>query len=139
MIPMKRYVLLGEDDEDDVAFFKEVFSPRYPHVNIVHFDNGREILHFLRNCPEDALPDFLLLDHLMPMMSATDVLNALQKEPKFEKMVKAVWSTLILPVDWDRCLATGCNYYFDKPVSKTEWHALAAAVGSYFELKATGS
>ena len=139
MVPLRPYLLLGEDDEDDVAFFKEAFSSRYPDVDIRHFDNGRELLEFLRPCPVDALPDFLLLDVLMPMMPAMDVLTVLQKEPKFEKIVKAVWSTLMLPADQERCLVLGCSYYFDKPVSKAEWYSLAAAVGCHFELEATGS
>lgn len=139
MVPIKRYVLLGEDDEDDVAFFQEAFSSRYPHVDIRHYDNGRELLDFLTACPPDYLPDFLLLDNLMPMMPAMDILATLEKQPRFEKMVKAVWSTLIPRTDLDRCVALGCSYYFDKPVSKKEWYALVTAIGLHFELKATGS
>ena len=139
MLPLKRYVLLGEDDEDDVAFFKEAFSTRYPHVDILHFENGRELLDFLTTCPSDCLPDFLLLDNLMPMMPAMDILRVLEKQPRFEKMVKAVWSTLIPPPEQERCIALGCSYYFDKPVSKKEWHELVAAIGFHFELEATGS
>lgn len=139
MVPLKRYVLLGEDDEDDAAFFIEGFSSRYPHVDILHLDNGRELLDFLTTCPSDSLPDFLLLDNLMPMMPAMDILGALAKQPRFEKMVKAVWSTLISPLDQDRFIALGCSYYFDKPVSKTEWSSLTTAIGFHFELEATGS
>jgi CheY-like chemotaxis protein len=139
MVPIKRYVLLGEDDEDDVAFFKEAFTSRYPHVDILHYDNGRELFNFLVACPSECLPDFLLLDNLMPMMPAMDILKALEKQPRFEKMVKAVWSTLILPPDQARCIALGCSYYFDKPVSKKEWQALAGTIGFHFELEATGS
>lgn len=139
MVPIKRYVLLGEDDEDDVAFFKEAFTSRYPHVDILHFDNGRELFDFLTACSSDCLPDFLLLDNLMPMMPAMEVLKALEKQSRFEKMVKAVWSTLILPHDQEQFSELGCSYYFDKPVSKRDWYALASAVGFHFELTATGS
>lgn len=139
MIPVKPYLVLAEDDEDDVAFFQEAFSSRYPHIGIIHFDNSRELLDYLKSCPPNSLPDFLLLDHLMPAMPAIDVLNVLEKEPKFEKIVKAVWSTLMPAVERDRCLDLGCSYYFDKPVGKPEWHSLVTTVGGNFELKATGS
>ena len=139
MLPLKRYVLLGEDDEDDVAFFTEAFSARYPHVDILHFDNGRELFDFLNSCSSDSLPDFLLLDNLMPMIPAMDILKLLEKQSRFEKMVKAVWSTLILPADQDRFTELGCSYYFDKPVSTKDWYALVSAIGFHFELTATGS
>ena len=139
MVPLKRYVLLGEDDEDDVAFFKEAFTSRYPHVDIIHFENGRELLEFLTSCSSDSLPDFLLLDNLMPMMPAMNVLKMLDNQSRFERMVKAVWSTLILPHDQERFTELGCSYYFDKPVSKKDWYSLVSTIGFHFELKATGS
>jgi CheY-like chemotaxis protein len=139
MVPLKPYVLLGEDDEDDVAFFREVFSSRYPHVDILHFDNGRDVLEFLKNCPPDCIPEFILLDSMMPMTPAMDILEVLQYDLRYQKVVKAVWTTFAVPADRDHCLALGGSYYFDKPISKMEWIRLAAAVGSHFGQKATGS
>ena len=132
MTRSKPYVLIAEDDSDDVDFFISVFSKRCPEVEIKHISNGQSVLDYLDSCPVEKLPAVMLLDYKMPLASAADVLRFLRDKSHFDQITKAVWSTSGRPEEVEECCSLGAMHFFIKPASETEWEGLVARISHYF-------
>lgn len=126
MPQMKPYLLIAEDDIDDVDFFTSTFSNKCPQVLVKHLADGQAVLEFLNACPVEELPSLVLIDYKMPLASAPDILRLLQDEDRFSPMGKAVWSTSGRPAEIEECRSLGADYFFTKPASEGEWEALVS-------------
>ena len=130
---MKPYLLIAEDDIDDVDFFIAAFSDRCPQVAVKHVPDGEEVLDLLKNCQADELPIFLLLDYKMPLASAVDILHFLYGKEHFSLMRKAVWSTSDRETEIEECRRLGAQYFFKKPAGEEEWTALVSEICGYVQ------
>ncbi len=128
----KPYVLLAEDDEDDVIIFKSVFSRHFPDVQVIHFPDGNDLLDFLTICKPGSQPSVLLLDYQMPFLYASGILEFLRSRADLEPMVKIVWSVSRRQEEESACLEAGAHQFLEKPVTEEEWNKLVSHVGSHF-------
>jgi two-component system response regulator len=133
MLPANCYVLLAEDDEDDVLFFREEFSHHCPSVEILHFTDGKEVIDFLAGCPLESEPALLLLDYKMPTISAIEVLDFLQSQERYRTMKKLVWSTSSRLDERDRCLSLGADSFLRKPGMETEWKEIGLKIATHLK------
>jgi two-component response regulator ARR-A family len=132
MLQTKPYVLVAEDDNDDVDFFTSAFLATCPEIYVKHIADGASVLEFLSACPEDELPSLILLDYKMPLASAADVLRFLHGKEHFASMTKAVWSTSGRTTEIEECRALGAHDFFVKPASQEEWEELVSRLSQYF-------
>jgi two-component response regulator ARR-A family len=114
------YILIADDDPDDLNIFLQAFSERDPDVSVHTLTDGQEVIEYLDACDPDGLPSLILLDYKMPIISAPEVLKTLSTNPKLAHIPKIVWSTSERSQDIENCVRFGAAGYFLKPASSHE-------------------
>jgi CheY-like chemotaxis protein len=122
------YILIADDDPDDLNAFIQAFSERDPHV-IVHFvTDGQEVIEFLAGCVPGELPSLILLDYKMPVVTGPEVLKKLSTHPEHAHIPKVIWSTSERSQDIENCVRLGAAGYFLKPASSFELNELVQKI-----------
>lgn len=114
------YILIADDDPDDLNTFLQAFSERDPHVSVHFVTDGQEVIEFLEGCVPEELPSLILLDYKMPVVSGPEVLQKLSIHPYHAHIPKIVWSTSKRSQDIENCVRLGAAGYFLKPASSHE-------------------
>lgn len=127
------YILIGDDDADDQEFLAESFLSLQPEAELRFFNDGSEIIAFLDQSATDQLPVFILLDYKMPIVSAPEVLMAIQKDPRYQGIPKIVWSTSDNPEFTEKCYKYGAKRYFAKPSSPAQMDEIVAYLSQLYQ------
>jgi CheY-like chemotaxis protein len=114
------YILLADDDPDDLFTFLQAFGELDPHVPIYTVTDGQELIEFLEGCIPDELPSLIILDYKMPILSGPEVLQKLASNSEHALIPKVVWSTSKRTQDIENCVRFGAAGYFLKPASSRE-------------------
>jgi CheY-like chemotaxis protein len=114
------YILIADDDPDDLNTFLQAFSERDPHVSVHFVTDGQAVIEFLEGCVPEELPSLILLDYKMPVVSGPEVLQKLSSHPDHAHIPKIVWSTSKRSQDIENCVRLGAAGYFLKPASSYE-------------------
>lgn len=109
------YILLIDDDADDRKMFIDQFRHHDTEVGIQSADSGEGALSYLHDCLPDDLPILIVVDYQMPGLYGPAFLQAIQHNPRYDKIVKVVWSTSGSQECIDRCMGSGADKYFIKP------------------------
>lgn len=99
-----RKIILAEDDPDDRELFEMFLSKRTDITLLPVADNGMELLAYLEDASEAALPDLIILDQNMPMMNGKQTLQALGDHARFSSIPVVIYSTYA-----DSNLVTECK------------------------------
>ena len=118
------YILLADDDPDDLSVFSQAFSELNPDISIQTVADGQELIEFLGSCDQDELPSLILVDYKMPIVSGPEVLQRLASYPAYSHIPKVVWSTSHRSQDIEKCVRLGAAGYFLKPASSGELNEL---------------
>jgi CheY-like chemotaxis protein len=114
------YILLADDDPDDLNIFLQAFSEIDPHASVHTVIDGQELIEFLEGRDPDELPLLIVLDYKMPIVSGPEVLQRLASSPEYAHIPKVVWSTSERSQDIENCIRLGATGYFLKPASSIE-------------------
>jgi CheY-like chemotaxis protein len=115
---MIRRILLADDDADDRMLFEEVFSDLpSDEYELQSVTNGEEVLSYLRSVDKDELPDLIILDQNMPLMSGRDTLEVLKSEELFANIPVIIYSTYNDQAFIDDCMIHGVIAVLSKPDS----------------------
>ncbi len=114
------YILIADDDPDDLNIFLQALSKRDPHVSVHFVTDGQKVIEFLECCLPDELPSLILLDYKMPILSGPEVLQKLSTHPDYAHLPKVIWSTSERSQDIENCVRLGAAGYFVKPASSNE-------------------
>ena len=115
MQPKYPYILLADDDPDDLQAFTDEFIYQHPGITVRQVSSGREVLLHLDICPDDRLPTLLVLDYQMPELTGFEVLQALAANDRYAPIVKVVWSNCPRTKDREECIRLGATLYLAKP------------------------
>ena len=110
-----RFILLGEDDEDDQEMLKEVFTSIDISFVLFFVNNGKEILSALDKLKDDQMPCLIVLDYNMPGLNGADILQELGTNERYKNIPKVVWSTAESEKFRKICLELGALDYVIKP------------------------
>jgi CheY-like chemotaxis protein len=109
------YILLAEDDEDDVSllisFLKEL--PDSPEILVIN--KGDKVISFFENLSGKPLPRLIILDYNLPSVSGYEILIALSGNKIYEKIPKIIWSTSNSVHFERKCISKGASAYLVKP------------------------
>lgn len=120
-----KFILLADDDIEDLDLLSEAILELEPNVRIDTVQNGRLLLELLTHIDDAALPSLIVLDYNMPEISGAEVLHQLSNEPRYGKIPKVIWSTSNNSLYMKECMNKGANAYFVKPSSNKELQDLA--------------
>jgi CheY-like chemotaxis protein len=119
------YILLADDDLEDQDILKNAVTGLNAALVVNTVSNGQEAIQYLHDRAAGELPSLLILDYKMPILTAVDVLEKLQGDPRYTQMPKVVWSTSYQDDHIKLCMDRGATHYFKKPFNSTELVTIA--------------
>jgi CheY-like chemotaxis protein len=119
----EKYVLLVEDNPDDVELTQIAFRRcKIPNKLVVVWD-GREALDFLfgkgkyADRDKNQMPAVVLLDLKLPYVSGLEVLKGIRMNQNINRLPVVVLSSSVNQQEIDECERLGINRYYKKPGS----------------------
>lgn len=136
----KPFLLLVEDNEDDVELLQMAFRRAHFANDIIVVRDGREALDFLfatgpyagRN-PQHG-PQLILLDWKLPKLSGEQVLKAIREREETEFVPVVILTSSKAQEDMLAGYRSGANSYVRKPVNFNDFVAVARQLGLYWFL-----
>jgi CheY-like chemotaxis protein len=116
---MIRRILLADDDADDRMLFEEVFADLpADQYQLYSVSNGEEVVAFLKSINNPAhLPDLVILDQNMPLMSGKETLEFIRSEEAFRQIPVIIYSTYNDKTFIKECETLGVIAVVSKPDS----------------------
>lgn len=133
---MPPYLLIADDDQDDLDIFTEAFVRNNPGFNVKQATGGKAVLQFLDNAAE--LPVVLILDYQMPDLNGPEVLKHLSANKRYKDLVKVMWSTSRRIKDMEDCKKLGAAHYLIKPGDNRELSSIVHQMTSILDRAAHG-
>ncbi len=121
-------VMLVEDDENDVLFFKRALLARCPDVEFEVARDGEEAVRMLSDRKGAPVPDRIVLDLKLPRRSGVEVLAWIRSRPDLKGVPVTVLTSSGEPADQARIRELGVDDYLVKPVSYQELVEMVAAL-----------
>ncbi len=117
-----KLIYIAEDDSVSFYFLTEILSASA--VQIKRAQNGKELLQLIG----EKVPDLVLLDIRMPVMSGLEALAELRKlHPTLPVIAQTAYA---MSEERKRCLDSGCDDFISKPINKK---ALLKMIGYYLQ------
>ncbi|HEY3857800.1 MAG TPA: response regulator [Verrucomicrobiae bacterium] len=114
-LPSKRKVLLVEDSEDDVFFFRRSLKRTGIQCDFTHVSNGGAATEYLHQ-NQDAF-HIVFLDLKIPVLNGFEVLKWIQSQTFKDKLEVIILSGSDDPRDVSSARDLGISDYLVKPVS----------------------
>lgn len=111
MARQRQSVLIVEDDDLMVAFYRRLFGQHKDEFDCRFAKNGKEALANL----QEGKSETLLLDWDLPGISGLDLLRALRSNPETKSARIIIVSGRSHPDDQVRALGAGADDYLTKP------------------------
>lgn len=133
-----RYILLVEDDENDVVLLKRAFEKAGMRNAIKTVRDGQQAIAYLRgeggyaNRERFPMPFLVLLDLRMPGTNGFEVLQWIRSEAELKRLLVVVLTSSNLQSDVDRAYELGANSYLVKPVGFDEMSNLVLRFDAYW-------
>jgi two-component system, response regulator len=133
-----KYVLLVEDNPDDVDLTKRAFSKCQAQNKLVVTHDGVETLDFLfcrgyfNNRDPRQNPALILLDLKVPYISGLEILRQIRNNEETRYLPVVVLTSSIEENDLNESYRLGANNYYRKPVNYDEFVDLVRQLCSYW-------
>lgn len=106
-------ILVIEDDELNMALFKEILTAR--GYALLTAATGPMALECLRT----ARPDLIVMDMVVPEISGLDLIKIIKDDETLRPIPIVAVTSLPAKLYKDQIMATGCDAYVAKPLSVT--------------------
>ncbi|RME74516.1 MAG: response regulator, partial [Planctomycetota bacterium] len=114
-LPMEPFILLVEDNEDDIALAGRAFKKIQKEKHLKIARNGQEALEIIFGKDNQATPNpflqFILLDLNLPKISGKEVLKAVKSNEKTKMIPIIALTTSKEDQDLIECYQLGVNSY----------------------------
>jgi CheY-like chemotaxis protein len=118
---MQAPILLAEDEESDVFWFRRALNKAGIARPLVSVPDGREAIRYLlgeepfADRTQHPLPALIVLDLKMPIVDGFDVLRWLQTRAELRNVPALVLTSSDQPADHARAHELGARGYYVKP------------------------
>jgi len=113
--PENAPLLVVEDSEDDLFFFRRLFTKAGLTETYEVVTDGQEAIHYLERCSASSSPPRLVfLDLKLPLRSGFEVLEWLRAQPAFSRTVVVILSSSAETRDVGRAFDLGAQGYLVK-------------------------
>ena len=113
-----KIIVLAEDDEEDVDFFKEALSEIEIDIQVTVVKNGILLIKYLETTQE--LPDIIFMDLNMPFKNGVQCLEEIKKVDKWKTIKTIILSTSSNKDQIEKLYELGADLYLTKPTSFNE-------------------
>lgn len=133
----KQYILLVEDNDDDIELTKLAFQENKFANSIKIIKDGEQALNFLlrkgnNELEEIGRPVFILLDINLPKVNGMDILMHLKKDNYIKHVPVIMLTTSRQDEDIVKSYDLGANSYVRKPVDYQEFVSVINNLGIYW-------
>ncbi len=111
--PLK--IIIADDDEDDRELLKFLFSHNEKFELVGCFDSGIEVVKEVM--VRKNIPDVLIIDMYMPLLTGSEVVKKLEESNTAPKMSKFIISTQINGAEQNKFLDNPMVKFVTKPVT----------------------
>jgi len=131
---MKPYILLVEDNPDDIELTQRAFAKNHIINEVVVLRDGAEACEFLfeKDCNGKALPQVILLDLKLPKISGLEVLERIRQDERTHLIPTVILTSSKQEEDLLEGYRLGVNSYVRKPVDFNEFVEAVRQVGLYW-------
>ena len=137
-LPQQSYILIIDDDEEDVFPLKWSLEQAMSKHVVVHIADGAEALEFiLARRSVQELPDLILLDINMPGVNGYETLAAMRSADISRTLPVLMFSTSDSPREVHKSYISGANAHLVKPNSIADMKKLTIAIESFWLQSAT--
>jgi CheY-like chemotaxis protein len=111
-------VMMIDDNPFEIKLLNLCLQKSHVVLNLTSLQSGKEALEKLVdiNMDYETVPDLILLDLNMPIMSGREVLKILKNDPVTRSIPVAIYSGSDSASDISECLELGANDYIVKPM-----------------------
>ncbi|REC48483.1 response regulator [Chryseobacterium pennipullorum] len=107
-------VIVADNDENTLIFFKNIFKALKIPIKVQCFSNGKDAMDYLNN--EDAVvPEVIFMTYTLPGKSSIDCVEEIRSKTKFSNLVTAVYSEQIPENEIEEIFVKGAHIYMRKP------------------------
>lgn len=124
-----RTLLLVDDDQDDLDFFREAIDGSFDNIKCFPFTDPEFAIRQLSG--DDINPDLIFLDLNMPKMNGRQCLAAIRSLPQYVKTPVIIYSTSAEKRDFEETRSLGASYFLTKP---TQLHELRQQLGKILSM-----
>ena len=107
-------IILADDDKDDLAVFRDALQELPLNHTLNVFADGKQLMDYLLD-EKNPLPHLLFLDLNMPCKTGMECLDEIRKNPRFNHVSIAIYSTSSAKKDIEATFISGANIYIKKP------------------------
>jgi CheY-like chemotaxis protein len=129
-----KYVLLVEDNRDDIALTQMAFRTCQLSNELVVVSDGSEALDFLfsrgRYIDHSQEPALILLDLNIPRISGLEVLQQIRSNERTNSIPVLILTSSVEENDREEGIHLGANSFFVKPVDFDEFIGLVKQISS---------
>ena len=129
----KPYILLVEDNPDDVELTRRAFAKNHIANEVVVLNDGAAACDFLFNDRGGrGFPQVILLDLKLPKLSGLEVLERVRNNPETRLIPTVILTSSKQEEDLLEGYRLGVNSYVRKPVDFNEFVEAVRQVGLYW-------
>lgn len=131
-------ILLVEDNEDDVLFFKRAMEQAGWNHSLTVAEDGGKGIEYLDGTGQYAdrtrfpMPRLVLLDLKLPRVSGLEVLKWIRSQPKLKSLIVIMLAASHLDEGIPRSYELGANSFLVKPGSPAELAKMLRLVKEYW-------
>lgn len=127
-------IFLLEDDENDASFIKTCLKKFTKDENIIHFENGADLLEYVSKSKinNNRLPGLFLMDLKTPKINGLQVLQQLKSDERTKAIPVIIMTSSQEEKDLKNSYAFGANSFVVKPIDFKVFEKTIEAVGNYW-------
>ena len=135
---MSRNVLLVEDDDNDVFFFRRAMKLAGCCSPLQVVNDGRQAIDYLSGQgqfsrrDEFPIPSLVLLDLKLPYLNGLEVLKWIREHATMRQLAVVMLTSSKEDVDIEQACTLGANAYVVKPASADALQELVASIWSFW-------
>jgi two-component system response regulator len=131
---MASYILLVEDNPDDIELTKRAFAKNHMTSEVVVLHDGVQACEFLFTGDRGGrgYPHIILLDLKLPKLNGLEVLERIRADERTHLIPTIILTSSQEAVDRSEGYRLGANSYVRKPVDFNEFVEAVRQVGLYW-------
>ena len=107
-------VIVADNDENTLIFFKNIFKELKISIKVQCFHNGTDVMKYLNN-EEALIPEIIFLKYDLPEKHSLECIDEIRGNHKFSNMVTTVFCEPIPENEIEEIFVKGGNIYMRKP------------------------
>ncbi len=121
MDPLKPYIIVVDDDEEDRYLFNHCFTEIGLQENVKFFSDALQFVRYAEMISSlNVKPSLVILDYKMPGMNGNAVVNYLKAKPQFENLPLIILTNIISDEKKNRLLEMGVTACYRKGMNYEE-------------------